>query len=140
EASFNASLERYRKLLGQTDAGQLNLTNDNFDTGETTGPGKYRLNDDAHAELLNALAKQNFSGVSPELRAELLEFYGHPDAPYATKRKPQEWAKVQAELEQLRKPASPAVARDADDPSRHNIGEDLDLPQLSEQCARQPRF
>jgi hypothetical protein len=69
EASFNASLDRYRKLLGQADAGQLNLANDNFDTGETTGPGKYRLNDEAHAELLDALAKQNFGGVSPELRA-----------------------------------------------------------------------
>ncbi len=133
EASFNASLERYRKLLGQADAGQLNLTNDNFDTGETTGPGQYRLDDDAHAELLDALAKQNFRGVSPELRAELLEFYGHPDAPYATKRKRKEWAKVQAELEQLRKAASPAVAGDADDPSRHSTGEDSGVPQLSEQ-------
>ncbi|MGC1186374.1 MAG: hypothetical protein WA871_03180 [Candidatus Acidiferrales bacterium] len=133
EASFNASLDRYRKLLGQADAGQLNLTNDNFDTGETTDPGKYRLNDEAHAELLDALAKRNFTGVSPELRAELLEFYGHPDAPYATKRKRKEWAKVQAELEQLRKPASPAVAGDADDPSPQSIGEDLGLPQSSEQ-------
>ena len=57
--------------------------------------------------LLDALAKQNFSGASPEVRAELLEFFGHPDAPYATKRKPKEWAKVQAELEQLRKAPSP---------------------------------
>jgi hypothetical protein len=119
EASFNATMDRYRKLLGQVGAGQLDLPNDNFDTGGATGAGKYRLDDEAHAELLDALAKQNFSGTSPELRAELLEFYRDPDAPYATKRKPKVWIKVQAEIEQLRKAASPAVASDANDP-RHD--------------------
>src|ERR1019366_3739264 len=109
EASFNATLDRYRKLLGQVNTGQPDLPNDNFDTGEVTGPGKYRLNDETHAKLLDALAKQNFSGASPELRAEFLEFYGHPDAPYATKQKPKAWAKVQAQLEQLKKAAPPVV-------------------------------
>jgi hypothetical protein len=112
EASFNATLDRYRKLLTQVGAGQPDLPNYNFDTGEVAGPGKYRLNDETHAELLDALAKQNFNGASPAVRAELLEFFAHPDAPYATKRKPKEWAKVQAELEQLRKAASPGVAGD----------------------------
>ena len=103
EASFNTTLDRYRQLLTQVDAGRLDLPNDNFDTGEIPEPGKYRLSDVTHAKLLDALAKQNFSGASPEVRAELLEFYGHPDAPYATKRKPKDWAKLQAQLEQLKK-------------------------------------
>lgn len=116
EASFDASLQRYRNLLDQEATGHLDLPNDNFDTGGVTGPGKYRLNDETQAELLDALAKQNFNGASPELRAELLEFLGHPDAPYATKRKPKEWAKVQVELEQLRRATSPIATRDAGDP------------------------
>jgi hypothetical protein len=115
EASFNATLDRYRKLLGQVNAGQMDLPNDNFDTGEVTGPGKYRLNDEAHAKLLDSLAKQNFSGVSPELRAELLDFYGHPDAPYTTKQKPKAWAKVQAQLEQFKKATPPLVTDSVDD-------------------------
>ena len=115
EASFNASLDRYRKLLGQEGARQLTLTNDNFDTGGVTGPGKYRLYDETQADLLHALAKQSFSGASSELRTELLEFFGHPDAPYATKRKPKEWAQVQVEIEQLRKTASPGAVRHAGD-------------------------
>jgi hypothetical protein len=110
EASFNATLDRYRKLLSQIGASQIDLPNDNFDAGETTGPGKYRLNDETHARLLDALAKQNFVGASPEVRGELLEFFGHPDAPYATKRKPKEWAKVQAQLEQLSMAAPSAGA------------------------------
>jgi hypothetical protein len=117
EASFNATLDRYRKLLGQVDTGQPDLPNDNFDTGEVTEPGKYRRNDETHAKLLDTLAQQNFSGASPELRAELLEFYGHPDAPYATKQKPKEWAKVQTQLEQLKKAAPPVVTGGVDDPS-----------------------
>ena len=39
EASFNTTLESYRKLLGQVGTGQMTLPNDNFDTGEVTGPG-----------------------------------------------------------------------------------------------------
>jgi hypothetical protein len=109
EASFNATLDRYRQLLGQVGTDQLQLPNQNFDTGQITGPGKYRLNDETHARLLGELAKQDFRGASPELQAELLEFFGHPDAPYAIKRKPKEWAKVQAELEQLKKVAHATV-------------------------------
>ena len=112
EASFNASLDRYKKLLAEVGAGQPDLPNDNFDTGDTTGPGIYRLNDQAHAELLDALAKQNFMGVSPELRADLLGFSADPNAPYATKKDPKAWAKVQANLEQLKQaaPAPPVTA------------------------------
>ncbi len=71
EASFNATLDRYKKMLAQVGTGQPDLPNDNFDTGAVTGPGIYRLNDEAHAKLLDTLAKQNFTGASPELRAEI---------------------------------------------------------------------
>jgi hypothetical protein len=114
EASFNATLDRYRQLLSQAGAGQPDLPNDNFDTGDITGPGKYQLTDETQAKLLDALAKQKFNGASPDIRAELLEFFGHPDAPYSTKRKPKDWAKVQAELEELKSAAPPAGS--ANDP------------------------
>ena len=106
EDSFNTTLDRYRQLLTKVGAGQLDLPNENFDTGEIPEPGKYRLNDVTHAKLLDALAKRNFNGASPGVLAELLEFYGHPNAPYATKRTPKDWAKVQAQLEQLKKVAA----------------------------------
>ena len=118
EASFNATLDRYRKLLGQINSGEPDLPNDNFDTGKITGPGQYQMNDETQAKLLDALAKQQFRGASPELRAELLEFFGHPDAPYATKRKPKVWAKVQTDLEQLKTAALPEVSPGPDHPSR----------------------
>jgi hypothetical protein len=107
EASFNATMDRYRKLLKQHGEGQLELPNDNFDVGEVTPPGKYRMNDDSHAHLLHKLAEQNFTGASPEIRAELLAFYADPKAPNATKRKPKLWSKVEVELQQL-KTSTPA--------------------------------
>jgi zinc dependent phospholipase C len=101
EASFNATLSRYRKLLTEAGEGTLQLENDNFDLGENTGPGKYRMNDEAHAKLLDELAESNFANLTAETKAELLHFYIDPDAPYATKRKPKAWAKVRGELLQL---------------------------------------
>jgi hypothetical protein len=101
EASFNATLSRYRKLLAATRAGTLQLENDNFDVGENTGPGKYRMNDEAHAKLLDKLAETNFASLTSEAKAELLHFYADPDAPDTTKRHAKAWAKVQAELQQL---------------------------------------
>ena len=74
EESFNTTLDRYRALLSDEAAGHLELINDNFDTGGMTGPGKYRMNDEAHAKLLGKLAEQKFAGASPEVREELLHF------------------------------------------------------------------
>lgn len=115
EASFNATLGRYRKLIEEAKAGHAELPNDNFDVGEATGPGKYGLNDDAHAKLLDRLAERKFVGTSPELREELVHFFADPDAPYATKRNAKDWARVQAELEQLKKAAPETVAASPED-------------------------
>src|SRR5881392_641849 len=102
EASFNATLDRYRKLLTEVREGKLDLPNNNFDTGEKTGPGKYRLNDEAHAELLDKLAENKFVGATSEVKAELLRFFAEPDAPYAMKRNAKTWTKVQTQLQQLK--------------------------------------
>jgi len=102
EASFNATLDHYRELLTALREERLTLPNDNFDVGDHTGPGKYRLNDEAHAELLDKLAENKFTGTTSELRAELLQFFGDPTASYATKRNAKAWAKVQTQLQQLK--------------------------------------
>ena len=113
EASFNAALDRYKILLAQARTGQPDVPNDNFDTGDVTGPGKYFMNDNVHAKLLDALAKKNFADVPPETRAELLDFYADPNAPYATKRKPKEWSKVETQLRLLKTSPPPATTAEA---------------------------
>jgi hypothetical protein len=108
EASFNATLDHYRSLLTELGgAGKVTLPNDNFDVGVRTAPGEYRLNDDAYAELLDHLAEHNFSGLTPELRAEIERFYADPASPNATKRDRRRWSRVQRELAQMKSAALP---------------------------------
>jgi hypothetical protein len=118
EASFNAALDSYRKMLGEVRKGDLKLPNVNFDIGNETLPGRYRLNDDAHARLLHELSKQNFQGVTPEIRSEMLDFFATPEAPYDVKKDAKTWGRVQSELAQLRQISLPAAvpAKAADVP------------------------
>jgi len=102
EESFNASVVEYRRLLTAEREGTLRLPNVNFDVGKETAGGIYRLNDDAHAQLLHALAKKNFACVSPDLRGEILHFFASSEAPYDMKKDQKAWDQVQTELQLLR--------------------------------------
>jgi Zinc dependent phospholipase C len=102
EASFNATLDRYRGLLTDLGAGKVEVPNDNFDVGARTAPGEYRLSDDTYAELLHRLAEQNFAGMTPELRAEFQRFYADPASPNASKRNPGRWSRIRRELDRLK--------------------------------------
>jgi cation transport regulator ChaB len=102
EESFNASVQEYQKLLGEERRGTLQLPNLNFDVGSETSGGKYRLNDDAHAQLLHRMAEKKFGCVSPDLRKEILTFFASDDAPYDVKKDKKTWDRVQAELESLK--------------------------------------
>jgi hypothetical protein len=117
EESFNTILDHYRAFLSDQAAGHLELINNNFDTGAMTGPGKYRMNDDAHAKLLDMLAEQKFTLATPGVREELLLFFSEPGAPYATKRNVKAWAKVQMQLEQL-KAAPPSEVLPSPQPAK----------------------
>jgi len=104
EASFNDTLDQYRRLLRQQRETQRpDLVNDNFDLGTASAPGEYEMSDAAHAKLLDRLADQSFAGLSSEIRAELLAFFGGTDTPFKMKNDKKAWAKLQTELEALRK-------------------------------------
>jgi Zinc dependent phospholipase C len=118
EASFNAALDQYKALLAQAGDAAPDVPDDNFDTGGHTPPGAYFMNDNVRAKLLQKLAERNFAGVTPGLRDDLLKFYSNPEAPYATKTKPKEWAKVQVALQQLKsfRPAAISAESVPDEP------------------------
>jgi hypothetical protein len=111
EASFNVALDRYKALLAQTGTIAPEVPDVNLDTGGTTSPGVYFMNDNVRAKLLEKLAEQNFSGVTPGLRTDLLHFYSDLNAPYATKHKPKQWNKLQVDLERLKdSPLTPSAS------------------------------
>jgi Zinc dependent phospholipase C len=102
-ASFNASLRRYEgELHNEGSMDRPDITNDNLDTGGTTGPGQYPLADKTYADLLDRLTKTSFAAVTPELRSALLDFYKDPNAPDTTKKNHKKWKKVTAELAELK--------------------------------------
>ncbi len=100
--SFETTLARYRDSLAQTRSGSFDLRNMDFDTGQPTQAGEYELCDKTYGELLTKLADRKFVGVSGELRADLLRFYGDLNAPAGMKRDRKKWGKTLAALQQLR--------------------------------------
>ena len=91
-------------MLAAQGRGNLELPNQNFDTGEPIKPGKYRLADEAYAKLLDKLADKP---VPVELRDSILAFFSDLAVPFATKRNEKAWKKLLAELDAL-KTSSPA--------------------------------
>jgi hypothetical protein len=107
--SFNETLSRYRSLLQQTQTGKLNLQNMDFDTGQPTRAGEYPLADETYAKLLKRLASNKFESVTPDLRQNILAFYGNLDAPIATKKDKEEWRETLRALDQLKSAPAQAV-------------------------------
>jgi hypothetical protein len=91
ETSFNDTMQRYHALLIEVKENRLTLVNENFDTGKPTKLGEYKMADDTYADLLERLGKSK-SPVTPELRTNILAFYGTSEAP----------EKARAELQSLR--------------------------------------
>jgi hypothetical protein len=105
-ASFNATVDNYRTLLGEVNASRLVLANDNFDIGEPVAAGKYLGADQAYDHLLGKLADRKFAGVSPELRGNVVDYYKNRQAP-TSKKDGAAWAKLQGQLDELQ--SAPAV-------------------------------
>jgi hypothetical protein len=77
--SLKASRDDYRRSLEQVETGTLDLPNRDFDTGQPTRDGEYRLADRTYANLLAPLRKDYYQNVTPELRCSNLAFYAHLD-------------------------------------------------------------
>jgi hypothetical protein len=114
ESSFNTVLDRYRSQLTELRSGNMSLPNDNLDVGKDSTPGQYHMKDDSYAELLHRLAELNFSGIAPELQADIEQYYANPASPNATKRDAKRWSRVQRELAQLKSTPPPSQTSAAD--------------------------
>lgn len=108
EGSFNRTLDQYRALLSELSEGRLALPNRDFDTGEPTRPGEYKLADNAFSKLATELAGKDPNKVDPKVVKEVLAFYQDLNLPYATKADPKQWDDTIKALARLRtEPASP---------------------------------
>jgi Zinc dependent phospholipase C len=99
--SFNATIDRYRELLSGVKSGKLELPNSNFDTGELTVAGKYKLADAAYSKLLHKL-EGHYTEMSQELRSDILDYYHDLNLSISTKTNDGDWARLTRELDQLK--------------------------------------
>ena len=74
------------------------LTNRDLDTGNPVKPSGYRLTDDTYATLLHRLAQTPAAAIPPGIKEEILAYYANLDLPFATKKIPEAWKNVQADL------------------------------------------
>ena len=99
--SINSTIEQYRAFLEQVRNNNLVLANCDLDTGQPTKAAEYSLTDDAYAKLLVQLSDKKFDLTSPELRANILQFYSDPSATIETKKDPARWHSVLTSLDLL---------------------------------------
>jgi hypothetical protein len=111
--SINTTVDQYRAYLVAVGTDSLTLPNRDFDTGNMTKAAEYTLTDDTYAKLLSQLSDRKFHLTSPELRANMLDFYSDLTAPNSTKSDAVRWRNVLAALDQLRlvSPAPIVAAR-----------------------------
>jgi hypothetical protein len=77
-ASFDASCDRYLRLLGTIKDGRLSLSDTDLDTGKPPAHGVNTLADKTYDELLSKLRRKEKGELSPELRRALAEHYDSP--------------------------------------------------------------
>jgi len=100
--SINTTVDQYRIYLQQVRADSLDLANTDFDTGKETTAAEYSLTDETYAKLLGQLAARKFDMTSPDLRQNILSFYGDLSAPIETKKDNARWQSVVASLDLLK--------------------------------------
>ncbi|MGI4826922.1 MAG: zinc dependent phospholipase C family protein [Janthinobacterium lividum] len=78
------------------------LPNRDLDTGNPVRPSGYRLTDTTYATLAHRLAAHPQQSIPPGVRTDILAYYANLGLPFATRKNPQAWAALQADLATLR--------------------------------------
>ncbi len=88
------------ETLGPVEASHP-LPNRDLDTGQVVKPGGYSLTDETYAELLHKLTSTPTRAIPPGIQSDVEAYYADPNAPIETKKRPDEWKRVQSELKIL---------------------------------------
>jgi hypothetical protein len=116
-ASFLATVDSYKNFLAEVDTGRLHLVNENLDTGQPSSSVSYVGSDLAYDKLVNTLAAHHFSGLTTELKTDILAYYANRKEPTITptKKHVRDEDHLAEHLEGLRSqpatPAPPAAAK-----------------------------
>jgi Zinc dependent phospholipase C len=96
------SENQYRDDLTALSNHTLKLQNRDFDTGKETMEREYSLTDETYADLIAKLAGEHFVQVTPELKANILDFYRDLQPPSFAARAPSKWNSTVTAVTELR--------------------------------------
>ncbi|MBB5338935.1 zinc dependent phospholipase C family protein [Tunturiibacter gelidoferens] len=99
--SLNRSIKAMRLVLTNWDTIDHFIANRDLDTGEVIRPGGYRLTDKTYAKLLAMITKNPDNVVPFQVKHDLIAYYADSQSPIETKKDPEKWAAVQANLKTL---------------------------------------
>jgi Zinc dependent phospholipase C len=74
------------------------LSNRDLDTGRVVQPGGYPLTDSTYADLLHKLTQQPTQPIPPGIKTDLQAYYSNLDLPITTRKDPERWKQVLADL------------------------------------------
>ncbi len=77
------------------------LKNRDLDTGNVVQPGGYPLTDSTYADLLHRLTRTPTQPIPPGIKQDIQLYYANLALPITTKKDPQRWAEVKADLATL---------------------------------------
>jgi len=119
--SINTTVDHYKAFLEAVRTDTLVLPNCDLDSGNVTKAAEYSLTDDTYAKLLTQLSDRQFDQTSPELRANILDFYADLSLPIETKKDQGHWRGVLMSLEQLRLVTPAPVDKDSAEPHAPSV-------------------
>ena len=100
--SFDTVLVHCNTAVKTIAKGPIVFTNIDFDTGNNTEPGEYRLADATYGSMLLKLGKKDFNLVNDALKQNIIDFYSNKKTPAGTRKEKKEWKKISLALEQLK--------------------------------------
>jgi len=77
------------------------LKNRDLDTGRVVQPGGYPLTDSTYASLLHQLVRNPQQPIPPGIKEDIQRYYSDLDLPITTKKNPDQWKQVLADLNAL---------------------------------------
>ena len=78
------------------------LQDRDLDTGKVVKPGEYPLTDATYAKLLHLLTRNPHQAIPPGIKQDIQAFYSNLDLPITTKKDPEKWKTVLADLETIK--------------------------------------
>jgi hypothetical protein len=77
------------------------LANRDLDTGRVVQPGGYPLTDSTYASLLHKIVQNPTQPIPPGIKEDVQKYYSNLDLPITTKKDPERWKQVLADLNTL---------------------------------------